>query len=158
MRLALYQPDIAQNLGTNLRTAACLGVGVDIILPCGFAFDDRKIRRAGMDYIEHVQYKTHDSWEDFTQYAKENGKRIVLLSSKASLSYTQFEFDDNDILMLGRESAGVPEHVAAYCGNDAVTIPMQGGMRSLNVAVSAAIVLGEALRQVGQFIKRHTMA
>lgn len=150
MRLAIYQPDIAQNMGTSLRTAACLGVDVDIILPCGFPFDDRKLRRAAMDYIEHVNYRTHDSWEDFVKFVEENNKRIILLSSKASASYTEFSYNDDDILMVGRESAGVPSHVSGYCADNAVTIPMQNGMRSLNVAISAAIVLGEALRQIRQ--------
>jgi len=146
MRLALYQPDIAQNMGTSLRTAACLGVDVDIILPCGFPFDDRKIRRAGMDYIEHVNYQTHDSWEDFIKFAKDNKKRIILLSSKAKKIYTDFSYTNDDILMVGRESAGVPEYISDYCGQNAVTIPMKNNMRSLNVAVSAAMVLGEAIR------------
>ncbi len=147
MKLALYQPDIAQNFGTSLRTAACLGVDVEIIEPCGFPLDDRKIRRAGMDYIEHVKYTRHNSWEKFVSFTEENSHRIILLSSKATKSYTEFTYQENDVLMVGRESAGVPDEVAAYCRHQ-ITIPMQPGMRSLNVAVSAAIVLGEALRQI----------
>lgn len=148
MKLALYQPDIAQNLGTTLRTAACLGVDVDIILPCGFPLDDRKLRRAGMDYIDKVRYTSHDSWEHFVKQHENNGTgRIILLSSKASVPYTEFKFEQDDILLLGRESAGVPENVTKYCKNR-VTIPMKNGMRSLNVAVSGAIVLAEALRQL----------
>lgn len=147
MKIALYQPDIALNLGANLRTAACLGVDVEIIEPCGFPFDDRKIRRAGMDYIDMVKYTRHNSWDDFKNWAEQGGFRLVLLSSKAKTSYTNFVFKKNDILLLGRESAGVPDEIAEYCQND-VTITMQESARSLNVAVSAAMVLGEALRQV----------
>ncbi|MCE3232650.1 MAG: ((34)-2-O)-methyltransferase [Rickettsiaceae bacterium] len=147
MKLALYQPDIAQNLGTSLRTAACLGIDVEIIEPCGFPLDDRKLKRSGMDYIDYVKYTRHKSWEHFKEWTEENNSRIVLLSSKASISYTKFNFLPNDVLMVGRESAGVPPEVVEYCTN-AVTIPMKNGMRSLNVAISAAIVLGEALRQI----------
>jgi tRNA (cytidine/uridine-2'-O-)-methyltransferase len=147
MKIALYQPDIAQNLGTTLRTAACLGVDVEIIEPCGFPLDDRKLKRSGMDYIEHVKYTRHASWDDFKDWAANNNHRIILLSSKASVPYTDFKFQPNDILMAGRETAGVPDYVTEYCENR-VTIPMQNNMRSLNVAVSVAIVLGEALRQV----------
>jgi tRNA (cytidine/uridine-2'-O-)-methyltransferase len=146
MKIALYQPDIAQNLGTNLRTAACLGVDVEIIEPCGFPFDDRKIRRAGMDYIDMVKYNRHTCWEDFRKWSEQNNFRLVLLSSKVKTSYTDFVFQKNDILLLGRESAGVPDEVSKYCKHG-VTIPMQENVRSLNVAVSAGIVLGEALRQ-----------
>lgn len=147
MHIALYQPDIAQNLGTNLRTAACLGVHVDIIEPCGFPLDDRKLRRAGMDYIDLVEYRRHASWDAFLSAMRQQGRRIVLLSSKVPVSYTEFAFQPQDVLLFGRESAGVPKDVADAC-DAAVTIPMQEGMRSLNVAVSVGIVLGEALRQV----------
>lgn len=147
MQIALYQPDIALNLGANLRTAACLGVDVEIIEPCGFPFDDRKIRRAGMDYIEQVKYTRHNSWDDFKSWAENNNRRLILLSSKATTSYTDFLYQPNDILLLGRESAGVPDAVTDYCPH-AVTIPMQPNTRSLNVTISAAMVLGEALRQL----------
>lgn len=146
--LAIYQPDIPQNLGTNLRTAACFGVSVEIIEPCGFPLDDRKIRRAGMDYIDKVTYSRHNCWKDFTNWADLNSKRVILLSSKAAHNYTEFSYKTGDILLLGRETSGVPEEVTKYCGNNTVTIPMQGGVRSLNVAVAGAIVLGEALRQI----------
>lgn len=149
LKFALYQPDIPQNLGTNLRTAACFGVDVEIIEPCGFAFDDRKFQRAGMDYIEHVKYTRHHSWDKFKDWAENEGRRVVLLSSKAKLAYTNFQFNNNDILLLGRETSGVTQEITDYCGENAVTIPMQSGMRSLNVAVSGAIVLAEALRQLG---------
>lgn len=147
MKIALYQPDIAQNVGTTLRTAACLGVDVEIIEPCGFPFDDRKFRRAGMDYIDHVNYTKHASWQSFKDWAAEGGYRIVLLSSKAKTSYTDFQYQEKDILLLGRESAGVPEDVANHCPKS-VTILMQNDMRSLNVAISTAIVTSEALRQL----------
>lgn len=147
MILALYQPDIAQNMGTNLRTCACLGVDVAIIEPCGFPFDDRKFKRAGMDYINHVSYRRHVSWHAFRTWLEDENKRLVLLSSKADMPYTQFKFQPDDVLMVGRESAGVPQEVSDYCAHS-VTIEMQEGMRSLNVAISAAMVLGEALRQV----------
>lgn len=150
LKLALYQPDIPQNLGTNLRTAACFGVDVEIIEPCGFPFDDRKFYRAGMDYIEHVKYTRHNSWEKFKEWAESGNQRIVLLSSKATSPYTDFQYKTGDILLLGRETSGVTTEITEYCGQNAVTIPMQNGMRSLNVAVSGAIVLGEALRQLGQ--------
>ena len=147
MRIALYQPDIALNLGTNLRTAACLGADVDIIEPCGFPLDDRRIRRSGMDYIDKVNYYRHESWDVFCKYVETNNKRIVLLSSKAKQSYADFSFKKDDILLLGRESAGVPLEVFNSCESK-VTIPMKKGIRSLNVAVSCAIVLSEALRQL----------
>lgn len=147
MKIALYQPDIAQNLGTNLRTAACLGADVEIIEPCGFPLDDRKIRRAGMDYIDYVKYTRHDSWEKFHSWAKSENRRIILLSSKVDIPYYDFSYNENDILLFGRESAGVPEDVANSC-DAKVTIPMQENMRSLNVAVSVGIVLGEVKRQL----------
>ncbi len=150
MKLALYQPDIPQNLGTNLRTAACFGATVEIIEPCGFAFDDRKIKRAGMDYIEHVTYTRHNCWKDFVNWASSNNHRIILLSGRATTAYTDFSYKMGDILLLGRETSGVPHEVSDYCGDNAVTIPMQEGLRSLNVAVAGAIVLSEAVRQLGR--------
>lgn len=148
LRLALYQPDIPQNLGTNLRTAACFGIEIDIIEPCGFAFDDKKFRRAGMDYIDLVKYTRHNSWQNFVETTEKQKLRIILLSSKAKTVYTDFSFKNNDILLLGRETAGIPKEVIDYCGENAVTIPMQPGLRSLNVAVAGAIAISEALRQL----------
>ena len=148
MRLALYQIDIPQNLGTMLRMAACFDVKVDIIEPCGFPLDDRKLRRAGMDYMSHVELTRHHSWEKFQQWksAIATKPRLVLLTTKTSVSYSDFTFQPDDILMVGRESSGVPE--AVHDEVDAsVVIPMANGMRSLNVAVAAGIVLSEALRQ-----------
>ncbi len=147
MQLALYQPDIAQNLGTLLRLGACMGVTIHIIEPCGFPLDDSRLRRAGMDYMQHVTYHRHANWQQFQQWRKNTGKRLVLLSTKASTLYTRFSYQPEDILLLGRESAGVPDDV--HNAADArILIPMQPGMRSLNVAIAGAMVLGEALRQL----------
>lgn len=149
MRIALYQPDIAGNLGTILRTCACLGISVDIIEPCGFPFSERALKRSGMDYLDHVEITRHADWENF--FATYGGKmRMVLLSSKASAPLHRFAFADDDILLFGSESAGVPDTVrdAADAG---VTIPMVPGMRSLNLAVAVGMTLGEALRQTESF-------
>ena len=147
MRLALYQPDIPQNLGTMLRLAACLNVGVDIIEPCGFPLDDKRIKRAGMDYLAAIDFSRHKSWNDFLSL---KSGRVILMSTKSSTSLLRFEFRASDILLLGRESAGVPETVHADC-DKRLLIPMARGKRSLNVAVAAAIALGEGLRQTNGF-------
>ncbi len=150
MRLALFEPDIPQNTGTILRLAACMAVAVDIIEPCGFPFSDRGLRRAGMDYLDQVEVKRHMSFEDFNSWRSAADYRLILLSTKAQQSFADFEFVTRDILILGRESAGVPDSV--FAASDAqLQIPMPGGLRSLNVAVAAAIALGEALRQTGAF-------
>ncbi|MBM3554557.1 MAG: tRNA (cytidine(34)-2'-O)-methyltransferase [Alphaproteobacteria bacterium] len=148
MRLALYEPDIPQNTGTLIRLGACLAVPVDIIEPCGFAFGNRAMRRAGLDYIELANVAVHGSW---TKYLESRGAgRLVLLSTKADLPYPAFSFRPDDTLLLGRESAGVPDEV--HLQVDArLIVPMAPGRRSLNVAVAAAMVLGEALRQSGRF-------
>ena len=150
MRLALYQPDIPQNAGTLLRLGACLGIGVDIIEPCGFLFTDSGFRRAGMDYLAAAEYCRHDSWSAFLAAHKARGGRLVLLSSKAARPYTEFAFAADDVMLLGRETAGVPDDVrdAADAG---LRIPLKPGLRSLNVALAAAMVLGEALRQTKGF-------
>ncbi len=146
MRLALYQPDIAQNTGTMLRLAACLGVGVDVIAPTGFDMTDRTLRRAGLDYLTHVEIVRHASFADFETARQRSGSRLVLLTTRAELAYTSFGFRASDILLVGRESAGVPE--AVHQAADArLVIPIRPGLRSLNVAVAAAMALGEALRQ-----------
>lgn len=145
--LALYQPDIPQNLGSILRLCACMDVECHVIEPCGFVLDDRKIDRVAMDYIEHVRWRRHVSWEQFKIYAKDSGARIVLLTTKTQTHYCDFQFRKNDILLLGRESAGVPQEVADYA-DAAVTIPMAPHTRSLNIALAASMVLGEALRQI----------
>jgi tRNA (cytidine/uridine-2'-O-)-methyltransferase len=148
MRLALYQPDIPPNTGTILRLGACLGVAVDIIEPCGFPFSDRALRRAAMDYLDHVEMTRHLSWEDFLAARRGKG-RIVLLTSQAERSYADFAFEPDDVLLLGRESAGVPDEVHRSV-EARIRIPMAPCVRSLNVAMAAAMVLAEALRQTGQ--------
>ena len=148
MRLALYQPDIPPNTGAMLRLAACFGVSVDIIEPCGFPFSDRDLRRAGMDYIEHVDLKRHESWDAFQ--ADRGTGRLVLLTTRASKPYTEHRFADDDILLVGRETAGVPEDVHA-AADARLVVPMTPHTRSINVAMAAAIVLGEALRQTDRF-------
>lgn len=151
MRIAVYQPDIPGNTGALMRTAACLGVAVDIIGPCGFVLSDKQMRRAGMDYLDHADMTAHASWEKF-QAARPNNGRLVGLSTKAGTDYLQFTFHRDDILLVGRESAGLPDEVHAAC-DDRVRVPMAAGMRSLNVAAALAMVLGEALRQTDGFPK-----
>lgn len=148
MRLALYQPDIPQNTGTILRLAACFAVPVDIIEPAGFPWDVAKLRRAGMDYLDLAQITRHVSWQAFL--ADRAHGRLVLLTTRAEASPYQFAFARDDILLLGRESAGVPDDVHESC-DARLKIPMVAPARSLNVAVSAALVLGESLRQTGGF-------
>jgi tRNA (cytidine/uridine-2'-O-)-methyltransferase len=148
MRLALYQPDIPQNAGTILRLAACLGVGVDVIGPTAFNMTDRALRRAALDYLSHVQIARHATFAAFEAARRTRGSRLVLLTTHAEVAYTAFGFERDDTLLLGRESAGVPP--AVHRAADArLRIVMQPGLRSLNVAVAAAMVLGEALRQLG---------
>ena len=152
MNLALYQPDIPQNTGTILRMAACLGVTVEVIGPAGFDLSDRALRRAGLDYLENVRIVRHAAFADFDAERRAKGRRLVLMTTAASVPYTAFSFAADDSLMLGRETAGVPEEV--HDAADArIAIPMQPGLRSLNVAVAAAMVLGEALRQTAGFAK-----
>ncbi len=148
VRLALYQPDIAGNTGTMIRMCACFGVATDIIEPCGFPLGDRQLKRAVMDYDQHAKISRHRDWETFLS-DQATDSRVILLSSKAKTSLYDFAFSDNDILLMGSESAGVPEHVTNQV-YEAVTIPMTGGPRSLNVAIAAAIAMGEALRQTAK--------
>jgi len=148
LRIALFQPDIAGNTGTILRMAACLGVAVDIIEPAGFDLSDRNLRRAGMDYLEMAALARHVDFERFQKWRGGEGHRLVLFSTSAALPYTDFAFEDGDILLFGRESAGVPDHVRE-AADARLLIPMKGGGRSLNVALAAAMVLGEAVRQIG---------
>jgi tRNA (cytidine/uridine-2'-O-)-methyltransferase len=146
LRLALYQPDIPGNTGTILRLAACLGFAVDIIEPAGFDISDRNLRRAGMDYIAAAALTRHVSWERFEEWRHATGRRLVLASTKASGRYTDFAFRADDVLLFGRESAGVPDHV--HDRSDArLLVPMVEGQRSINVAVCAAMIVGEAMRQ-----------
>jgi tRNA (cytidine/uridine-2'-O-)-methyltransferase len=150
LRLALYQPDIPQNAGTMLRMAACLGIGADIIEPAGFPVSDRHFRRSGMDYLDLVDLRRHISWASFNEDRKTNGQRLVLLTTKAETAHTSFQFQSSDIIMVGRESAGVPQEV--HDNVDArIIIPMRQELRSINVAISAAIVTSEALRQLGHW-------
>lgn len=156
MRLALFQPDIPQNTGTLLRLGACLDLPLDIIEPCGFLFNEKAMRRAGMDYLDIVQYRRHNSWADFLEYRRQHPEeygRLVLLTTHASKPYTVFEFRPNDIILMGRESAGVPEQVHELA-DARLLIPMNKNARSINVAVSAVMVIGEALRQTGLFPKK----
>ncbi|WP_334176134.1 tRNA (cytidine(34)-2'-O)-methyltransferase [Pseudoxanthobacter sp.] len=147
MRIALYQPDIPQNTGTILRTAACLGLGVDVIGPAGFDLSDRALRRAGMDYLARAALEVHESWAAF-RAARGPAGRIVLLTTRGAVRHDAFAFAPSDTLLFGRESAGVPE--AVHEAADArVRIAMVAGVRSLNVAISCALVAGEALRQTG---------
>lgn len=147
LRIALYQPDIAGNTGTILRMAACLGVSVDIIEPAGFDMSDRALKRAGMDYLEMAALTRHIDFAAFESWRKSEGCRLVLFSTKAALPYTDFHFTDGDVLLFGRESAGVPQHVHD-AADERLIIPMRGGGRSLNLALSAAMAAGEALRQL----------
>lgn len=148
MRLALYEPDIAQNTGSILRLSACMGVPVDVIEPCGFIFGEAQMRRAGMDYLEVAHYLRHASWNAYLE-SRQSG-RIVLLSSRATTTFVDFSFAPDDSLLLGRESAGVPDAVHALA-DARLRIPMKSGLRSINVAQAGAMVLGEALRQTGLF-------
>jgi tRNA (cytidine/uridine-2'-O-)-methyltransferase len=148
MRLALYQPDIPQNTGAILRLAACFDVPVDIIEPCGFVMDDRRLRRVAMDYGPLARVERHRSWPAFLAGAQAAARRLVLLSTRARTTHAAFAFGPDDVLVLGRESAGAPPEVHAACAA-AVRVPIRG--RSLNVVTAAAIVLGEALRQTGGF-------
>jgi tRNA (cytidine/uridine-2'-O-)-methyltransferase len=147
MRLALFEPDIPQNCGTILRLAACLGVPADIIEPCGFLWDDKRLRRAGMDYLAGVEIIRHESW---AQFERQRRGRLLLLTTKAQRSHLDFAFETEDVLLLGRESAGVPDSVR-QAADDRLRIPMSPGLRSLNVALAAAMLLGEALRQTKGF-------
>jgi tRNA (cytidine/uridine-2'-O-)-methyltransferase len=148
MRLVLFQPDIPGNAGALLRLGACLGVAVDIIEPCGFVFSDTQMRRAGMDYMEQATFIRHATWEAFL--AQHSHGRLVLLTTKGALPYTDFAFAADDNIVLGRESAGVPDFV--HDRADArLRIPLKSGLRSINVAQAGAMVVGEALRQTGLF-------
>jgi tRNA (cytidine/uridine-2'-O-)-methyltransferase len=146
LRIALYQPDIPGNTGTILRLAACLGLKVDIIDPAGFVLSDKNLKRSGMDYLASVAMTRHVNWDRFDAWRLSEGRRLVLASTKAALPYTHFDYAPNDILLFGRESAGVPDHVHDRAEHR-VTIPMVEGQRSINVAMSAAMIVGEALRR-----------
>lgn len=146
IRIALYQPDIPGNTGTILRLAACLGISVDIIEPAGFDISDRNLKRAGMDYIAAAALTRHVNWGRFQEWRATSGRRLILASTKAALPYTKVNYRPDDILLFGRESAGVPDHVHDKA-DERVLIPMMEGQRSINVAMSAAMITGEVLRQ-----------
>ena len=148
MQIALFQPDIPPNTGTILRLCACLDVAAHIIEPAGFAISDRTFRRAGMDYLGQVSLIRHDSWTKFEQWRAEKGCRLLLFTTKGATSYLDFRYGASDILMFGRETAGVPDAVAA-AADVRLVIPMRPGLRSLNVAMACAMVAGEAVRQRG---------
>jgi len=148
MRIALYEPDIPQNTGTILRLCACFGIEAHIIEPAGFPTTDRAFRRAGMDYLDAVAIVRHRSWQDFAVWRSRERHRLLLFTTGAALSYLDHRYAANDIMLFGRESAGVP--AAVHQAADArLRIPMRAGLRSLNVAVAAAMAAGEALRQTG---------
>jgi tRNA (cytidine/uridine-2'-O-)-methyltransferase len=150
LRLALYQPDIPQNAGTMIRMAACLGIAIDIVEPASFDVSDRNFRRSGMDYLERAAVTRHDSFAVFDAWRRRNGWRLILAETDGATSHTAFAFQPGDIILVGRESAGVLPDV--YEAADAsVHIPMRPGLRSLNVAIAAAVIMGEALRQVGGY-------
>jgi tRNA (cytidine/uridine-2'-O-)-methyltransferase len=153
MRIALYEPDIPQNTGTILRLAACLGVEVHLVEPAGFPTSDRAFRRAGMDYLDQVTLHRHVSWPAFEAWRREQELRLVLFTTGGGTSYLDHAYRPDDVLMFGRESAGVPAAVHAAADSQLV-IPMRPGLRSLNVAVAAAMAVGEALRQTGGPAKR----
>ena len=150
MHIALYEPDIPQNTGTVLRLCACLGINAHIVEPAGFPVSDRTFRRAGMDYLNAVTITRHSSWGEFDAWRRADNHRLVLFTTRGAMSYLDYGFAADDILLFGRESAGVPEavHRAAQAR---LVIPMRPGLRSLNVAMAAAMAVGEALRQTGGF-------
>ncbi len=157
MRLALYQPDIPQNTGAMLRLGACFRVPVDVIEPCGFPFDDKRLKRTAMDYGGSCELVRHTSWETYLAGLRaQAGKRLILLTTAGAMAYSDFTFQAGDSLLLGRESRGVPPEVGA-AADAAVRIPIAAEMRSLNVTTAAAIVLTEALRQLGFFTEKTSL-
>ena len=147
-KIALFEPDIPQNTAAIIRTCACLGANLEIIEPCGFLLSDKRFKRVVMDYIEEKNIKFHKSFNEFLNSKK--NQRIVLMTTKASISYTKFKFDENDTILFGRESAGVPERVHKLIKNR-LKIPMKNNKRSLNLATAVAIVLAESLKQTKFF-------
>ena len=149
MRIALYQPDIPQNTGNIFRLGACLGVSVDIIEPTGFIFDDKKFKRSAMDYIDYLDYKRHVDWQHFYEWTQQNNLRLILMTTKTNKSFYKFQFQSTDILLFGRESAGVPNNIHQLVDHR-LTIPMKEGVRSINLSSSVALVIGEGLRQTNK--------
>jgi tRNA (cytidine/uridine-2'-O-)-methyltransferase len=150
MRIALYEPDIPQNTGTILRLCACLGVEAHIIEPAGFPVTDRAFRRAGMDYLDRVSIARHASFAAFNGWRRDAGLTLVLLTTAAERSYLDHQFGTDQVLLFGRESAGVPETVH-HAADARLRVPIKAGLRSLNIAMAVAMVAGEALRQTGRF-------
>ena len=152
MQIALFQPDIPQNTGTILRLCACLDVTAHIIEPAGFPVSDRHFRRSGMDYLDQVTLMRHDSWAKFQQWRHDQSYRLLLFTTKGAVSYLDYRYGADDILLFGRESAGVPDDVAA-AADARLVIPIKPGLRSLNIAMATAMALSEALRQTGPGIQ-----
>jgi len=150
MRIALFEPDIPQNTGNILRLGACLDISIDIIEPTGFIFDDKRFKRSSMDYINYTNYKRHLDWNSFYQWSKKNKYRLILLTTKSKKKYFKYKFNNNDIMLFGRESAGVPKEIH-QCVDERLLIPLEQGLRSLNVSSAAAMVAGEALRQIKNY-------
>jgi len=153
MQIALFQPDIPQNTGTILRLCACMDVAAHIVEPAGFAVSDRRFRRAGMDYLDQVNWMRHDSWTKFEEWRRQGGYRLILFTTKGATPYLDFRYHASDILLFGRETAGVPQAVAD-AADARLVIPIRPGLRSLNVAMAAAMALGEALRQTSATIPK----
>ena len=147
MRIALFEPDIPQNAGNIFRLGACLGVSIDIIEPAGFVIDDKRLKRASMDYYDYLDLTKHLSWEKFYEWSKENSYRLILLTTKSTKSYYDYKYQPNDIILFGRESAGVPEYVHETV-DERLTIPMIKGPRSINLSSSVSMVAGEMIRQL----------
>tara|TARA_B100001121_G_scaffold305121_1_gene321795 strand:- start:66 stop:518 length:453 start_codon:yes stop_codon:yes gene_type:complete len=147
MRIALFEPDIPQNAGNIFRLGACLGIPIDIIEPAGFVIDDKRLRRASMDYYDYLDLTKHISWENFYDWSKINSYRLILLTTKSQKSYYDYIFQNNDILLFGRESSGVPDKVHSTV-NERLTIPMIEGPRSINLSSSVAMVASEVIRQL----------
>tara|TARA_Y100001936_G_C15992193_1_gene623000 strand:+ start:627 stop:1091 length:465 start_codon:yes stop_codon:yes gene_type:complete len=146
--LALFQPDIPQNLGAIMRLCACMNVHLHIIEPCGFPFNEKKVRRSAMDYIDHLSWTRHASWDDFIEMTKQNNSRLILMTTKGAKPYIEFEFHENDILIAGSESNGAPDFVHETCKDNRLFVPMHGQTRSLNIGMACAMFLGEAQRQL----------
>ncbi len=147
MRIALFEPDIPQNTGNIFRLGACLGIPIDIIEPAGFVIDDKRLKRASMDYYDYLDLTKHLNWEKFYDWSKKKSFRLILLTTKSQKSYYDYNFQSNDIILFGRESAGVPDYVHKTV-NERITIPMIKGPRSINLSSSVSIVAGEMIRQL----------
>ncbi len=150
MRIALFQPDIPQNTGNIMRLGACLNLSIDIIEPTGYIFDDKRFKRSSMDYLKYSKYKRHLDWDSFHKWSLKNNYEIILLTTKSQKNYLKHRFKKNDILLFGRESAGVPE-IVHKLAKERITIPMKKGLRSINVSSAVALVVGEACRQLKLF-------